>query len=323
MVLRFMRRYMAPDDGGEGAGGAGGESGDAGVGKGSDGDSGGSSGLLADALKGKGENKGDGGKAAGDGASENNGSGDPPKPDGEGSGDSDGKPARPDFLPEQFWDAEKGEPLLESMTKAWKDARSALKNKGGESPKTPDEYKFEAPEGLDVSDKDPGVQFFRQAAHKAGISNEAFNTAVGEFLTLANEAGFLVKPIDTKEELKKLGPSGDAKMHAIAAWTQNLKDSGVWDERDIGEVALLGATAEGITALNKLREFYGGERIPVESQGVDQADIQTFYNRMGEKDANGNLRMATDPQFRKETEEMGKRLFGTEPKRTGIRGLPR
>jgi hypothetical protein len=339
-----------PEGGGEGAGGAGGGGGSAGGEGGAGGDAGGggsgegggagAGGLMADALKGQQSGGGDGNNGNGAGAGAGGGTGGAGGQGGEGGGSgaaggdagagnnsggsgNSGAKTRPDFLPEQFWDAEKGEARVESLAKSWADTRAALKNKGGEAPKTPEEYQFRAPEGVTVDKDDPGLKFFRAAAHKAGISNEAFNIAAGEFLKQAHESGLLepIKPVDAAAEMKKLGEAGDAMVRAVTAWGLQMKENGIWTDEDFAEVVILGSTADGIRALNKLREYYGGDRIPVNTGQQGAAlDVQTYYAKMGETDKNGELKVISDPQFRAEMEAEAKRIFGTNPAHSSIPG---
>lgn len=331
-----------PDDGGEGAGGAGGGSaggegggdsggtgGEGGQGGGAGGDKG-AGGLMADALKG--DKGGEGGQAdggdgsggeGGTGGGGDGGNGGGAGGAGAGGEGGTGAAARPEFLPEQFWDAEKGEARLESLAKSWADTRAALKTKGGEAPKTAEEYQFQAPEGLTIDKDDPGLKFFRQAAHKAGISQEAFNTVAGEFLKEAQASGLLepVKPIDAKAEMAKLGEAGDAMVRAVTAWGMQMKENGIWTDDDFAEVVILGSTAEGIRALNKLREYYGGEKIPTNTGTPARSlDVDTYYAKMGEVDKNGELRIISDPQFKAEMDAEAKRIFGTAPAHSSIPG---
>lgn len=228
---------------------------------------------------------------------------------------------RPDWLPEQFWDDAKKEIKHESMAKSWTDFRQKISG-GTAAPKTPDEYKLELPEGVTVAD-DKLVGEFRKAAHSAGLSQDAFNKVVNEVV----KSGVLdIQPVDTAAELAKLGPQGQAMVNINTAWGKQLVESGVWDQQDFAEMVILGSTAEGIRAFNKLREYYGGEKIPMgDGTGASMPSIDAWYAKHGEKDASGRLKMETDPVFRKQVEDEGKLLFGTEPARTSPTGagMPR
>jgi len=226
---------------------------------------------------------------------------------------------RPDWLPEQFWDADKKEIKAEAMSKSWADFRTQASTKAGQAPKTPAEYQLNLPDGMRVADDDKLVGEFRKAAHEAGLSNDAFNKVV----TAVMKSGVLdVQPVDTAAELAKLGPQGQAMVNINTQWGKQLVESGVWTQEDFNEMVVLGSTAEGIRAFNKLREYYGGEKIPMgDGTGSNMPSVNAWYAKHGEIDqASGRLRMEVDPVFRKQVEDEGKLLFGTDPARSSIAG---
>ncbi len=225
---------------------------------------------------------------------------------------------RPDWLPEQFWDDAKKEIKSEAMSKSWADFRTQASAKAGQAPKAPADYKLDLPEGLKVADDDKLVGEFRKAAHAAGLSNESFNKVITDVM----KSGVLdVQPVDTAAELTKLGPQGKAMVAAVTTWGKQMVESGVWDQNDFNELVVLGSTAEGMRAINKLREYYGGEKIPVNSgTGSTMPDINAWYAKHSEKDASGRLKMETDPVFRKQVEDEGVLLFGNDPARSSIAG---
>lgn len=227
---------------------------------------------------------------------------------------------KPDWLPEQFWDAEKKEIKAESMSKSWTDFRAQASKGQGQAPKTPDEYQLNLPEGMKVADDDKLVGEFRKAAHEVGLSNESFNKVVAAVM----KSGVMdIQPVDTAAELAKLGPQGQAMVNTVTAWGKQLMESGVWDQQDFNEMVVLGSTAEGIRAINKLREYYGGEKIPMgDGTGSNLPSIEAWYAKHAEIDkASGKPRMQVDPVFRKAVEDEGKILFGTDAARSSIPGV--
>lgn len=220
---------------------------------------------------------------------------------------ADGKPTRPEFLPEEFWDAEKGEARLEALAKSRGDLRKQVSQMGrqGKPPASPDGYevpKVEGlPEGAVGGPKDELWQAVRVAAHKAGISQEQLNSVATPYLkqvaqVLARqaaendpEARRQVVEQARREELEKLGEGGPALVREIGGWIKGMEASGVLTEAEAFELRATG-TAAGIRALSKLRQLAGGPPIPTgtldEGQST-QADLQRMltegYGR-GDKD---------------------------------------
>src|SRR5690625_826868 len=58
--------------------------------------------------------------------------------------------ARPDDIPEQFWDAEKGEVRIPQLVKSWKEATKKFREKN----EPPEEYDLQLPEGVDALGED-------------------------------------------------------------------------------------------------------------------------------------------------------------------------
>lgn len=89
--------------------------------------------------------------------------------------DPDAPPGRPDFIPEKFWDAEKGEARLEEIAKAHANAEKQLgklrREKKG--PDVPEKYELKLPEGVaELPEAD--VEFFKELQ----LSNEGAQKAV-------------------------------------------------------------------------------------------------------------------------------------------------
>ncbi|MDQ0132659.1 hypothetical protein J2T08_000560 [Neorhizobium galegae] len=197
------RIMMAPPgDGGDGGSGGGDN---AGAGAGSADDKGGDSGD-----KGAGADKGAG--------------------NGDAKGDDKGtKPARPDYIPENFWDAEKGFKSDDFNAlvafKAEHDSNAAL------VPEKPDGYQlalpkdfklpegFELPEGQEIAidEADPRLGPAREFAHAKGFSQSQFEelVAMGVQMDIAEQAN-IKRLVD--EQAEKLGPNGKARISAVTTW---------------------------------------------------------------------------------------------------------
>ena len=233
---------------------------------------------------------------------------------------------RPEWLAEKFWDAEKGEARLESMSKAYATLEAAhdkLKSsKGNKAPKDADDYLkdgFEMPEGAEnvkeFTADDPALQAFAKVAHKYGLPQEAFKGIVSEFLQSIN--GELPAPIDPEAEIEKLGNNGKQIVQAALVWADSLEASGRYSADEVDRlVADYAQDAAGIQLLMKLREDMGNKAMPIDAdfdgKSYSEAD---YYAR------HRDPRYSKDAKFREETEEIGKMLFGENAGGASRQGL--
>lgn len=137
-----------------------------------------------------------------------------------------GQPAtRPAWVPEPFWDAEKGAPKDKEFSEhlaALEKLKTDTEAKRGAIPAKPEDYKpdlgdIKLPPGRELDVKDPRFIELQKVAHEEGMSSAAFNkllkieaTAVVESARRA-EAG--------REELyKRLGENGAGRVDALSKW---------------------------------------------------------------------------------------------------------
>lgn len=306
--LGFYPQFLfAPADDESGAGGSGGDGGegDDNSGGGDDGDNG-----SGDDGGDDGDNKSGGlidknkvmGKKSGEGDEQ-----DPDKKQGEG----DEKAERPEFIPEKFWDAEKGEPRLESMAKAYGDLEKKLGSKG----KAPDEYKVEISDDLksifheENADKDPMLAWFKDYAKANNFTQEQFNEALEGFGKSATE--FLkesaISPPDPKEELGKLGKNGQAIVDNQVEFLSGLFKRGELNEDQMQEILILTETAAGVKALQAIRSHYGEKQnIPMNLNpggGIKSADELRAMQ--------ADKKYGTDPEYTKMVDAEYEKKYGT------------
>lgn len=201
---------------------------------------------------------------------------------------------KPEYLPDNFWDNEKGEANYEAMAKSWGDLRKMVS-----------QGKHKAPEGgkYDTSalkvqdlDKDPIAKTYVEWAQKWGVSQAAFDEMATQFYEQAQ--AMAPAPIDPAAEMKQLGPNGQAVVNGMVDWARGLVNKGVWGQDDFEEFKIMGGTAKGLRALMKIREAYEG-RVPVESMPVEGAPSKDELYQMV-----NDPKYKTDAAYRQKVEKM-------------------
>ena len=214
-----------------------------------------------------------------------------PASDGGTPADADaaGKSQRPEWLPEQFWDAQKGA-QWEKLAQSHQDLRRQLGKGDHKPPASAEAYALPKPaEGqktFDVPADDPALSAFRAAAHKMGLSQGQFEGLVGPVLSvLAEVAGETAA--DTPEarqaafqaEIQKLGKAGASQIKAIKTWGEGLREKGVFSPAEWDEFRLAAGTADGVRMLSKLREMSGERAIPIDVTDMGNSDgsLSDYY----------------------------------------------
>ena len=187
----------------------------------------------------------------------------PPEAGSESPPPQEGAPTRPEYLPEKFWDADKGEPRWEDLAKSY----GELERKIGKA-KTPEEYEaerlagrpesadaYEPPEIPDHFDKNevmshPMMGWFRQVAHQAGLSQEQFQESVNQYLGEIAPASVRARD----EEMKKLGDNATARIEHVSGWVGTK-----FDEAEAAHLAQIATSAEGVMFIEKLMSLVEGE----------------------------------------------------------------
>lgn len=213
--------------------------------------------------------------------------------DAAGTGDAaatgaDGKPVRPADMPEQFWDAEKGEVRVDQLAKSWKDLRGQVSRGEGKVPEKPEGYTIPTIEGVPadlVKGDDPLLVETRAAAHAAGVTDKQMQAIMAPYLkAYAKAQGAAADPEAAKaahqaalaEELGKLGPNGRQLVRDVGGRIAGMEARGALTGEEATALKALG-TAAGVRALAKLLEAQGAPSIPTEAMQADamtQADAQ-------------------------------------------------
>ncbi|WP_206934141.1 capsid assembly protein [Roseococcus thiosulfatophilus] len=212
--------------------------------------------------------------------------GEPPPPT------EDGKPGRPDYIPENFWDAEKGEPRIEQMARTVAELRLKISRGAQNVPKAADDYKLPAIEGLPaeaVKPDDPLWSDVRKAAHENGLSQAQLEALAKPYLARLAEAMQQQQATASPEviqqryaeEIKRLGPEGPAVLRDVKSWMGGLEQRGILSREEAQ--ALYGVTnADGVRALAKLRQLTGEKPIPVTALEDGKGSLEDAKRMMTE-----------------------------------------
>jgi hypothetical protein len=231
--------------------------------------------------------------------------------------DADGKGVRPEWIPEQFWDAERGEARTADMAKSWADLRRMVSRGDHKPPEKPEAYQVPKVEGLPVDligHKDDAVwAAVTKAAHQAGVTQKQLDAIAQPLLARVAETMQAEDPAAAeaaakeaaRAELAKLGPNGAQVVRDTGAWLNGLAGRGILTKAELQDLRGI-STAAGIRALAKLRELSGDKPIPTEAfdpgemtpadaqkmmqQGMakgDQAMVERARKRLAQLEAQG------------------------------------
>lgn len=229
---------------------------------------------------------------------------------------------RPDTVPEQFWDAKKGVINTDALLKAHRDTKAdydRLKAAGtSKAPEKPEDYTFDLKDVEHLkapSADDPGLQLWRQIAHKNNLTQAQAQSIAADML--AGSVPFVPKPINPEAEMEALGKNGKAMVDGVFQWVQGAKNLGILNDAEMARVLDLGSDAMGIRALAKLREM-SGEKPFAMTHVIGDGELPTkeeWTRAFGEAVSKG------DHAAIAKLEKQGEALFGTDPAGTSERNL--
>jgi hypothetical protein len=215
--------------------------------------------------------------------------------------EDDGPLERPDWWPENFWKKDDSEPDLEAIAKSWTDLRKQISQ--GKH-KAPADGNYDLAAFGSVPDTDPVKSHVVTWAKEYGVSQVALDALVSKVVEMnANVAQ--TTTVNLEQERKSLGPNADARIKSVVQWGTSLVHKGVWGKDDFEEFKVMGGTAKGIAALEKIRAAYEG-RVPTDSAPVGNAPSKTELYAMV-----GDPKYQTDQGYREKVEKMFQASFGT------------
>ena len=213
--------------------------------------------------------------------------------------DDDSPLERPDWWPENFWKKDEAEPDLEAIAKSWSDLRKQISQ--GKH-KAPEDGNYDLSSFGDTPDDDPVRNHVASWAKEYNVSQAALDALVGPVIAMGDDTQKQVK-FNAEAERKALGPNAEATIKGITQWAAGLVQKGIWGQDDFEEFKVMGGTAKGIMALNKLRDAYEG-RIPTQSAPVEGLPSKDeLYGMVNDP------RYKTDPSYRQKVERMFSQAF--------------
>jgi hypothetical protein len=210
---------------------------------------------------------------------------------------------RPDWYPEKFWSEEEG-PDLENLVKSYNELQKKFSQGKHKSPESYDEAVFR---DAGIAEDDALLSSYRDWAKQNGISQAAFEDLAGKFIEMAGTEAQQAK-VSYEAEFKKLGPNADATIKSMTDWAQGLVRKGVWGQTDFEEFKIMGGTADGLRALQKIRSYYGDQSVPIDvaptSEGPSREELMAMV---------GKPEYISDPSYRAKVEKMFERMYGNDP----------
>ena len=208
---------------------------------------------------------------------------------------------KPDYFPDKFWDEEQG-PDVENLVKSYNELQKKFSQ--GKH-KVPDAYDDSVFKNANIPDDDPLLETYRSWAKENGVSQSAFDQLATSIVDMAEQEDDTAQ-ISFDEEYKKLGPNADAAIKSMTDWASSLVRKGVWSDSDFEEFRIMGGTAQGLRALQKVRSYYGDKPVPIDVGPIDGAPSKEELNSMV-----GKPEYLTDPAYRAKVEKMFEQVYGT------------
>lgn len=235
--------------------------------------------------------------------------GTPPAPPGGSSPDG-----RPDWLPEKFWNPEIKQPRAEVMAKSFTELEGKLRQKEDDlkasiladiKAKAPEKYELKlsddikVPENvnLDLTDKDPLVNWFFGFAKERGLSQEDVNLAISEYVKLE-----LANMPDVAAEIGKLGDHGQDRLLRVHSWMETKLN-----KDQFAAIAPMLSNASQIEALETLMKSSS----PSNFDG-DGGQAALTLNELRTMQNDKRYWQEKDPAFIAKVEAGYKRLYGSK-----------
>jgi len=196
------------------------------------------------------------------------------------------------------------------QAKAYKD----LEGRFGSFTGAPDEYEFSLSEqlteqGIELDKEDPLITSFIEMAKESNMSQDMANKLVNMYVEGQYAGAMVDQEAEEKRvqgEMKALGDSAEKRISNVQSWLKANMDPELMSGFEDATTTAAGVKAlEALIAKTRNAPIESGE--PVQ-EGKSHQELQALKFA---KDDNGNLRMQTDPEYRKMVRAEYEKKFGT------------
>jgi hypothetical protein len=219
--------------------------------------------------------------------------------------------SRPDWVPEKFWNAEKGEADVQNLAKSYgelesriglkdEDLRKTLSDEVRaelfkERPVNPEDYKLEFPADFVLPDglqavfdpADPLMAWYRKTAFDKGFSQAEFAEGLAAHFQSLNH----YMP-DHEQELAKLGEHGKERAERVLLWTKsNLS------EKAVKVISAAAVTADVVEVIEEMMDKMGEPAFAPSTGGTTEAGLSLTELREMMKDPRYHNAAKRDPAF--------------------------
>lgn len=199
----------------------------------------------------------------------------------EGTGD------KPDFMLDKYH-------TMADQAKAYPE----LASKFGGFTGAPENYEMTMPEGIEgeIATDDPLIGAFQDWAKENNLNQSGFTDIMHMFIKNEHET----TGTNRETELNAIGDKAQERLQNVSDFAQaNMSPDGFEGLKSIL------TTAQGMHAVEELIGLSRTPKIPDTSTAVTAVSKSDIRTRMGDP------RYSSDPDFRKETDEMWARIVGT------------
>ena len=211
---------------------------------------------------------------------------------------------RPDYVPEKFWDKEKGKLRDEDVFKSLGELEKQFSQGKHKAPENYDDTVL-ADAGYDKDDQIVGA--YTEWAKDNKISQKAFDDLAGSIIGMAGEKEQEEK-VNSEREMEKLGPNGKEIVKQNIEWLDSLERKGVLSQEQAQAISDLGSTALGNQTVRTLRGMINGkDTLPIATSSDLPESQEEFDARMQEMMNNERYANQEPTYMRKFEKEFEKR----------------
>jgi hypothetical protein len=174
---------------------------------------------------------------------------------------------RPDNIPDKFWDSETNSAKVDSMAEAYTALEKKMFTKNevlraeladerlASRPEDLSKYTTPELEGVEWSDTDQLLSFWREQSFTMGLDNEQFQSGVSAYIDAVQK-----NAPNIEAEMAKLGDDAQTRVNAVKSWSEKLSTQ---TQEQLAKVA---NSAEGLMAVEELMGMVGKSGGLVDSQ---------------------------------------------------------